>query len=632
MNKRNLIIILSAVALALFVGFLWFIFFRGGTPTPNTGGQFGTGDNRPAQNGSGNNGTGGNNASNVITPGNGNTSGTNAGNTIQGGNIDIGSNQGGGNGSGGVPSVPGVDWLGGSGVPGGGPVTNFVPRTINELNSGNVPGNPNILPGTGGTGNPNGNDFLGTALLGAGIGVALCTAGFTTGALSGGAISLANRVTAVPVADSVTNMGAADTAVRENFLNCIARTIARAAIQQITASVVNWINSGFNGQPSFVTNYKQFFTNVADQAAGEFIRGSGLSFLCSPFQNQIRIAIAQSYARRNAQSCSLSGVIRNLNSFANGGQFSQGGWRGLLSYTNVPTNNPFGAFTYGQGALAQVQVSAVGQKQQDYVLGRGFLSSEKEVCNGPVVDGKKTGCTKTVTTPGSTIAESLNKTLGVSQDSLNLAKSFDEIISALITQLMVKTLQSGLSSLSGTQGYAANYLTPEQQQAQAEAQAILTDMQGRVNIAQQYGGVWQGAIGDIQSTQQQLQSLANCWETASSTVEGAAKRETAQRNATNAIAARDFYNAQVDAYNAKITATNESITLLQELQTRAIGVTSAGDVASVRSAYNQALASGKILSQTDVTNAQQDRATLQTALNARNTQTSSELQQCYAFN
>lgn len=627
MTKRTFLIIVSAVLLALFVAFVWFLFFRGGTPAPTTGGEFGTGGNRPAQTGTGNTGVSGNVPSSVINqgvPGSGTT-----GSTIQGGTTVVGGETGsvGASGTGGVAAVPGVDWLGSGSVPGGGPVSNFVPRTVNELNQGNVSGSPTILPGNSLDPNNN-NDFLGTALLGAGIGAALCTAGFSTGALAGGALGIANSVTAVPVADKVTNAGVTDTAIRENFLNCLTRTIARIALQQITASVVNWINSGFNGQPSFVTNYRQFFTNVADQAAGEFIRGAGLSFLCSPFQNQIRIAIAQSYARRNAQSCTISGVIRNLNSFANGGQFSQGGWRGLLSFTNTPTNNPFGAYTYGQGELMRVQTGAVAQRQQDYVIGRGFLSSEK--CDTVVVNGatQKRNCR--IVTPGSTIAESLNKQLGVGQDSLNMAKNFDEIINALITQLMVRALQGGLSSLSGTQGYASNFLTPEQQQAQAEAQAILTDMQGRVNVAQQYGSVWQGAIADIQNAQQQLQAVVNCWETASSSEEGS-RRDTAITNAKNAAAARDFYNAQVDAYNAKITQANESITLLQNLQTRAIGVTSAGDVASVKAAHNQALASGAIISQADVVSAQQDRATLQTALSARNAQTSSELQQCNAF-
>ncbi len=107
------------------------------------------------------------------------------------------------------------------------------------------------------------------------------------------------------------------------FVGCLTNVIGKVALQQITISVVNWINSGFNGQPSFVTNYQQFFTNVADLSAGQFIQGSGLAFLCSPFQAQIKIAIAQSYANKGAQSCSLTGIIKNVTNFMNG-NFSLG--------------------------------------------------------------------------------------------------------------------------------------------------------------------------------------------------------------------------------------------------------------------------------------------------------------------
>jgi hypothetical protein len=92
---------------------------------------------------------------------------------------------------------------------------------------------------------------------------------------------------------------AAQRCLGQYYLDCLVKSIAQAAVDQITRSVVNWINSGFNGQPSFVQNFNQYFANVADQAAGEFIKGSALSFLCSPFASQIKIAIAQSYANRN---------------------------------------------------------------------------------------------------------------------------------------------------------------------------------------------------------------------------------------------------------------------------------------------------------------------------------------------
>ena len=41
------------------------------------------------------------------------------------------------------------------------------------------------------------------------------------------------------------------------------------------------------------------------------------------------------------------------------GNFSQGGWPGLLSFTTVPTNNPYGAFAYAQVGLWRLGVQDV---------------------------------------------------------------------------------------------------------------------------------------------------------------------------------------------------------------------------------------------------------------------------------
>jgi hypothetical protein len=552
--------------------------------------------------------------------------------------------------------VPEVTWLGGGttgsdGVTGdtnpttGGPLpanassrttyTTFVPRTTNQLNTNTVSGSPTLLPN-----NPNGSgsngDFLGTALAGAGIGAALCTAGLL-GGVSGGAVGAGATAVAagrgVPVFDGGVNaqtafgntLKSSDT-FRENFLNCITRTIARAAIQQITTSVVNWINSGFNGQPSFVTNYRQFFTNVADRAAGEFIRGSGLSFLCSPFQNQIRIALAQSYARRNeAPSCSLSKIVGNQQSFMNG-NFKAGGWAGLLSYTTVPTNNAFGADSYARNQLIQVQQSARGDASLLISPG-GFLS--KTECNPP--DSKNPKDCKIVT-PGRTIESALEGTLQTSLRSLELAKNFDEIISALITQLMTKVLYSGLKGAAGNQGYAANYLTPEQQGALSSAQGLLTDMQSRVITGQQYGQLQQGNVNDLQNTVKNLQDLVTCWETASSSESVSAEnRVKAAGFATSTLAVERQYEARLDAYNLNIAKANQGIALLQDFQTRTLAITSASQVSAISTEYQQAIAVGGIVTPTDVEIAQQDRTSLLSNLGARDGKTSAELTQCHAF-
>jgi len=589
---------------------VWFFFFRAADTAPSATGTFGAGTNKTTGT------TGATNNTNNI-PSNTLPTGTTGASTGAGGQgysgqtfstVSVG----------GVDTVPGVEWLGGSGFGGGGvggPTTSFVPKTINQLNDGTVGGTPGLIGSFGGSdGSGGGSNGFGIAgLAGAAAGCALLgvfkAAGeaealgeTTAGGIGGMVLVIDWRLNAKQAAPQYKDMG-----------DCLMRTIAKAVLQQITSSIVNWINSGFNGKPSFVTNFNQFFNNVGDQAAGEFIRGTGLAFLCSPFQMQIRIAIAQSYARRGAASCTLTGVIKNINSFMNG-NFSQGGWGGLLQFTTIPTNNPFGAYAYAQIGL-QSSINSAQNNARNNLSPGGFISLQK--CDPPNSKNCK------VTTPGTVIEGTLRKSLDIGQEQLadiGVSGSFDAIISALLTQLTTRTLYQGLSTLSGSNGYAANYLSPSDQKAQTDAQAMLNQLQGYLQVAQQYGSVQQGSINDIQNTQQQLHALADCYS---------GKGQTAQASSTQEIITN--YDNSIAVYNANITKVNQGIALLQDLQTQTISIASAADVSAVTARFNDALGSGAIISQADFTNASQDRTTLQSYLAGRNSATAADLQQCNAL-
>ena len=528
----------------------------------------------------------------------------------------------------GTSTVADVNWLGS----GNANLSTFVPSGINDLNNGQIGGQVALF-GTPPAPNTSDNSLNAGLFAAAGIaGAVTCTAGLLPGTL----ISLPGQAAAVavtvPVNDFISNTIKTGDTVRDNFLSCMTRVWAKVILQQITASVVNWINSGFNGKPAFVQNYNQFFNNVANQAAGEFIRGSSLSFLCSPFQAQIRLAIARSYAQRNAQSCTFTSVMSNLTKFT-GGNFAAGGWKGLISLNTMPTNNPYGAYMYGQISLSNAQTNALRNSNTDLINGRGFLSFKKEECTGPLdSQGNRTGCTTKIATPGSTIAETLNITNKSSVDSLNMAKNFDEIISALITQLMTKMLQNGLSDLSGTNGYAGNYLTPDQQAAQTQGNALLTNLQNVVQVAQQYGTVKQASARDIQTLQQQYLSLQNCWESASSSPAlTAAQRAQATQNAAAASANITTLEGDVATLNADIAFANSAIALLQDMQTQTLRVGSTADVTAVQTRLTAAQNSNLIVLPADLTLAQQDRTTLQTRLGTATQQINAGLQQCYAL-
>lgn len=540
-----------------------------------------------------------------------------------------------------------VGWLGPdpNGSPGG-PVSSFIPSTVNQLNDGSTGGQVTLF-GTPPT--PDNPNDLAAALAVAGIGTALCTVGLIPSPAYG-AVAAANKVTAVSIADSANDAKNA-TDIQTKFLDCITRSIGRAIVQQITSSVVNWINSGFKGSPSFVTNFQQFFANVADQAAGAYIKGSALSFLCSPFQAQIKIAIAKSYANRNAQSCSLSQVTNNINNFMKG-NFSAGGWPAALSFTSTPTNNPYGAYAYAQVGLINAQSAATANANKNVNPG-GFISfSQATDCKGADVGKEGTiiktslfltptqaasgvgipGCKTKIVTPGDVIQSTLQKTIGNPLDQLGLAKSFDEILNALITQLITRTLYQGLGNLSGQNGYENNFLTPDQQQAQTQGNALLLALQNAQQTARQYGTVAQGSIADIQNAQGQLQTLANCWETAAtSDFYPAGQRATAAANASAALAAQATLETKVGLYNDTITKANTSIAYLEDLQSRTLSINSTAEVTAITNEFNAAAAAGEIITAADITSAQQDRTTLQATLQGQNADTAAKLNQCRAF-
>ncbi len=519
------------------------------------------------------------------------------------------------------------------------------------------------MPTIGGTvSNGSGSGGLGLdgALLGAGIaGTVSCgirAASIATAASAGSAAITASAagVAGVPVFNAgfpaTAGASAAQASLQggdqaTSFAGCILNVLAKAALQQITASVVNWINSGFNGSPSFISNYQQFFTNVADIAAGQFIQGSGLAFLCSPFKLQIKIAVAQSYANRGAQSCSLSKVINNVNGFMNG-NFSQGGWPGLLSVTTQPTNNAYGAYSYAQIGLTNAQNSALSNAKSN-ISPTGFLNLTQNTCsNGTSISASATagqnsqaaqvscppGCTCKVTTPGTIIEGTLQKSLGSSIDQLGLASSLDQIISALTTQLITKALQGGLSNLSGTTGIQNTYQSPDQLAAQNQAQSILGTMQAQAVYAQQYGSILQGSIADIQTTQGNVSSLVSCWAgLASSTSLSADQQAQAAANAASAQNALNTLESQVGSLNNSITSVNAEIAAITQLQTEALSIASSADVQTLTAHYNAAQSIQPFITATDVTTAQQNRTTLQTQMSSINTSTQSSLAQCRAF-
>ncbi|MFA6536406.1 MAG: hypothetical protein WC250_00565 [Candidatus Paceibacterota bacterium] len=307
---------------------------------------------------------------------------------------------------------------------------------------------------------------------------------FATSANSANAQDAGGLGSVVPVGDAknlVKNTATAFSTnaekVRTYVLNNIAYTVAKGIARQLTTSIVNWINSGFNGSPAFVTNPTQFLINTADRIAGDLIEGSELGFLCDPFRLDIRLALGLKYRPfYDKVTCSFTGVVNNVRNSVSGftdGNFRNGGWGSWLTLTNQPQNNVFGAYLESQNEL---EIRIAGQrilesKKLDW--GGGFLSWETNCRDvplpgdsgfvGPTLPGTTANAvgsgfvgpvnsgagqvrrqqTCDIATPGSVINDQLKKALGSGIDQLNLADDFNEIVNALVVQMVTQVAGGG---------------------------------------------------------------------------------------------------------------------------------------------------------------------------------------------
>ncbi|PIQ66672.1 MAG: hypothetical protein COV96_00285 [Candidatus Zambryskibacteria bacterium CG11_big_fil_rev_8_21_14_0_20_42_18] len=226
-------------------------------------------------------------------------------------------------------------------------------------------------------------------------------------------------------------------------LDSLIITAAKILIGQIVDSTVNWINTGFEGNPAYVTNPGQYFTDIADGIAGEFIAGSDLNFLCSPFQAQIRLTLKTYYAPPVQYQCTFTEAVGNLENFYS--DFNQGGWDGWLAMTQNSANNPYDAYLAAQIELDNRLAKRLGIENKQLQWNQGFLSWSECIKNDP-----DTGvCLERgpVKTPGKVIDDQLSEVLGTGFSQLELADEFDEIVGALISLFLNEVIfNSGIEN------------------------------------------------------------------------------------------------------------------------------------------------------------------------------------------
>jgi hypothetical protein len=282
------------------------------------------------------------------------------------------------------------------------------------------------------------------------------------------------------------------------------------------------------------------------------------------------------------------------------------------------------------GGLQNAVGNAQANANLEINLGNGFLSYKQ--CDTALASGQPItsgGSNCKIVTPGSAIESSLSAAINQNLDSLQIGESIDEILAALQNALITKLLYGGLSNY-GNSDTTSNTDTA----AEKEANDLLDELRAAVTAAQQYATIVQRIIGDIQTTQNNLTTLENCWLLASSSPTlNSSQLASAQAGATTAAVRINQLESAITVYNQNINKANNSIVSTQELQTDVLMATVADDIHSVKTTWTTMKSSDTphVYGQNDVISAQQDRTSAQANLATINTDTNAQLQQCHAL-
>ncbi len=227
------------------------------------------------------------------------------------------------------------------------------------------------------------------------------------------------------ILQDTTNLTNKETGVGGISLDAIAVCLASKTIGGILEGTIDWINTGFDGNPVFVDDPAKFFGDIADYELGLFVDDLTGGILCDHLSVSVTTDLVNNYTNQKfgrPSRCTLSDVSENVRAFADG-DFSAGGWDAFLEYTQNPYNNSYGARITAQSDLDSRISRSQALAEWELDKNDGYLS----------IRNPETG---EITTPGSIVKSQVENRLNAPINRLTFADEFDEIMNSMVNQFI----------------------------------------------------------------------------------------------------------------------------------------------------------------------------------------------------
>lgn len=240
---------------------------------------------------------------------------------------------------------------------------------------------------------------------------------------------------------------------KEYVLDPAAWIASGSNLQSMAQGMTDWISSGFDGSPGFVTNLQEHLLGVGDQAAENAIQellSDGR--INSPFSERVIREAGDTYLRSSGR-----GVFGNLNQYTLETQCEGGVLSGGLSCLREMVRNPLANTEEGFRIAAIDQIAsrvdtAQSDRQSEIEMNNGFLSWRGSCPSSSSTSGGETSSETTssetttsdsaslstsdnsincsILTPGSVVLAELNNELGAATQQQVGADELSEILTS----------------------------------------------------------------------------------------------------------------------------------------------------------------------------------------------------------
>ncbi len=384
----------------------------------------------------------------------------------------------------------------------------------------------------------------------------------------------------------------------QQVLNGVAWAVAKQAIRTMTRSVVNWINSGFEGSPAFATDLNRMLRQMGDAVATNFVTELvNNTSINSPYLERALSTVATGYLLYTSRDAIVSQLRYTLSEYSQNeeafrrGQFNQGGFNAWFAATRDCGNDPFCVETSTRDELMRRINADTRGRLEELGWGRGFLAW-RNCPDAPQAEGADSGGTLTslsdadssidcpISTPGSVIENALIQNLDSPLRELQLADSINEIVGALASQLVSQVL--GGTGLLGTS-----------QPSTGGGRSYLEQVAGQGTPATLVDGFEQ----TVRAEQSRITTNQALWQTFRATAARAVSACTSgvgnPQKTTNATTALTQADAMLARATRSLTTLNGIITDLGRLNTLT-GSARSALIQQMTTAYNGVLTSGGV--------------------------------------